>query len=116
MSASGKARVTSPAPQRRLRSREQHRRGETDRVDAVRIVHKTANVLNKVPKSVQRAMKADLHEIHGAPTRAAAEAALDIFAEKYGSKCARAVECLTKDRQVLLAFYDLPAEHWDYLR
>jgi putative transposase len=79
-------------------------------------LHKTANVLNKVPKSVQRAMKADLREIHGAPTRAAAEAAMAVFAEKYGSKYARAVECLTKDRETLLAFYDLPAEHWDHLR
>ena len=78
--------------------------------------HKTANVLNKVPKSVQQAMKADLREIHGAPTRAKAERALDVFAEKYGSKYARAVECLTKDREALLAFYDMPAEHWDHLR
>ena len=79
-------------------------------------LHKTANVLNKVPKSVQRAMKADLREIHGAPTRAQAEVALAVFAEKYGIKYARAVECLTKDREALLAFYDLPAEHWDHLR
>jgi transposase-like protein len=79
-------------------------------------LHKTANVLNKVPKSVQRAMKADLREIHGAPTRAAAEAALDVFVEKYGAKYARAAECLTKDRVALLAFYDFPAEHWDHLR
>jgi putative transposase len=77
---------------------------------------KTANVLNKVPRSVQRTMKADLREIHGAPTRAAAETAMDVFAEKYGAKYARAAECLTKDRDALLAFYDLPAEHWDHLR
>jgi putative transposase len=61
-------------------------------------------------------MKADLREIHGAPTRAAAETAMDVFAEKYGAKYARAAECLTKDRDALLAFYDLPAEHWDHLR
>jgi transposase-like protein len=79
-------------------------------------LHKTGNVLNKVPKSAQRAMKADLREIHGAPTRAAAEAAIDVFVEKYGSKYARAAECLTKDRDALLAFYDFPAEHWDHLR
>src|SRR5215207_971470 len=79
-------------------------------------LHKTANVLNKVPKSVQRAMKADLREIHGAPTRAAAEAAMDVFAEKYGAKYARAVACLSKDRELLLSFYDMPAEHWDHLR
>src|SRR5215212_6978376 len=79
-------------------------------------VHKTANVLNKVPKSVQASMKADLREIHGAPTRAAAETAMDVFAEKYGAKYARAAECLTKDREALLSFYDMPAEHWDHLR
>ena len=61
-------------------------------------------------------MKADLREIHGAPTRAAAEAALGVFAEKYEAKYARAVECLIKDRDALLAFYDFPAEHWDHLR
>jgi transposase-like protein len=79
-------------------------------------VHKIANVLNKVPKSVQHAMKADLREIHSAPTRADAEVAMSIFVEKYGTKYARAAECLTKDREALLAFYDLPAEHWDHLR
>jgi putative transposase len=79
-------------------------------------VHKIANVLNKVPRSVQAAMKADLREVPGAPTRAAAEAAIDVFAEKYGAKYAKAAECLTKDRDALLAFYDFPAEHWDHLR
>src|SRR3954463_6162633 len=61
-------------------------------------------------------MKPDLREIHGAETRSAAEAAIDIFAEKYGAKYARAVECLRKDREALLTFYDFPAEHWDHLR
>ncbi len=79
-------------------------------------LHKTGNVLNKVALSVQATMKADLREIHGAPTRAAAEAAVDLFAEKYGAKYAKATECLTKDRDALLAFYDFPAEHWDHLR
>ena len=79
-------------------------------------VHKTANVLNKVPRGVQATMKLDLREIHGAETRSAAEAAIDTFAEKYGAKYARAVECLTKDRDALLTFYDFPAEHWDHLR
>ena len=79
-------------------------------------LHKTGNVLNKVPKSVQDTMKADLREIHDAPTRAAAEAAMAIFVAKYGAKYPRAAECLTKDRDALLAFYDLPAEHWDHLR
>lgn len=79
-------------------------------------VHKTANVLNKVPKSVQGTMKADLREIHAAPTRAAAETAIAVFVEKHGAKYARAAECLTKDREALLAFFDMPAEHWDHLR
>jgi putative transposase len=79
-------------------------------------VHKTANVLNKVPKSVQPGVKADLREIHSAPDRAAAEQAITVFAEKYGTKYAKAVECLTKDRETLLAFFDFPAEHWDHLR
>ncbi|MGB6428152.1 MAG: IS256 family transposase [Methyloceanibacter sp.] len=79
-------------------------------------VHKTANVLNKVVLSVQVNMKADLREIYGAPTRAAAEAAIDVFADKYSARYDKAVACLTKDRQALLAFFDFPAEHWDHLR
>ena len=79
-------------------------------------VHKTANVLNKVALSVQINMKADLREIYGAPTRAAAEAAIDVFADKYGARYDKAVTCLTKDREALLAFFDFPAEHWDHLR
>ena len=78
--------------------------------------HKTANVLNKVPLSVQANMKTDLREIYGAPTRAAAETAIDVFAQKYGAKYDKAVDCLMKDRGTLLAFYDFPAEHWDHLR
>ena len=64
-------------------------------------VHKTANVLNKVALSVQANMKTDLREIYGAPTRAAAEAAIDVFADKYGAKYEKAVACLTKDREAL---------------
>lgn len=79
-------------------------------------VHKVANVLNKVPKSVQRAMKADLAEVRDAPDRASAEAAVAVFIEKYATKYAKAVECLTKDTEALLAFFDFPAEHWDHLR
>jgi putative transposase len=79
-------------------------------------VHKVANVLNKVALSVQVNMKADLREIYGAPTRAAAEAAISVFADKYGTKYDKAVACLTKDREALLAFFDFPAEHWDHLR
>jgi transposase-like protein len=79
-------------------------------------VHKTVNVLDKVPLSVQSNMKKDLREVYWAPNRAAAETAIDVFAEKYRAKYGRAVECLTKDRDALLAFYDFPAEHWDHLR
>jgi putative transposase len=79
-------------------------------------VHKTVNVLNKVALSVQANMKKDLSEVHRAPNRAAAEVAIDVFAEKYGAKYGKAVECLTKDCAALLAFYDFPAEHWDHLR
>jgi transposase-like protein len=79
-------------------------------------VHKTANVLDKLPRSVQPAAKAGLREIWTAPDRATAEAAIKAFAEKYGAKYAKAVACLVKDREALLAFYDVPAEHWDHLR
>ena len=79
-------------------------------------VHKTANVLNKVALSVQVNMKVDLCEIYGAATRAEAETAIAVFADKYGAKYDKAVACLTKDREALLAFFDFPAEHWDHLR
>jgi putative transposase len=79
-------------------------------------VHKTSNVLNKLPRSVQPAAKQDLREIWQAPDRATAEAAIATFAEKYGAKYGKAVACLAKDREALLAFYDFPAEHWDHLR
>jgi putative transposase len=79
-------------------------------------VHKTANVLDKLPRSVQPAAKAGLREIWTAPDRATAETAITAFAEKYGAKYAKAVACLVKDRDALLAFYDFPAEHWDHLR
>jgi transposase-like protein len=61
-------------------------------------------------------MKNDLREVYWAPNRAAAEAAIDVFAEKYRAKYGRAVACLARDRDGLLAFYDFPAEHWDHLR
>jgi putative transposase len=79
-------------------------------------VHKTANVLNKLPKSIQPAAKADLREIWAAPDRMTAEAAVATFAEKYRAKYEKAVACLVKDRNALLTFYDFPAEHWDHLR
>jgi len=79
-------------------------------------VHKAANIMDKMPKSVQPTAKADLREIWAAPDRATAEAAVATFAEKYGAKYEKAVTCLVKDRDALLTFYDFLAEHWDHLR
>ena len=79
-------------------------------------VHKVANVLNKLPKSVQKNAKGDLAEVWNAPSRADAETALAVFAEKYQAKYETAVICLTKDRDAMLAFFDFPAEHWLHLR
>jgi transposase-like protein len=79
-------------------------------------VHKTVNVLDKLPTSVQPAAKRDLRQIWTAPDRKSADAAMVLFAEKYQAKYDKAVACLMKDRDVLLTFYDFPAEHWDHLR
>jgi len=79
-------------------------------------VHKTVNIMDKLPKSVQPAAKADLREVWAAPDRATAETAIATFADKYGAKYEKAVACLVKDRDALLTFYDFPAEHWDHLR
>ena len=79
-------------------------------------VHKVSNVLNKFPKSMAPAVKSDLRDIWQAETRAAAEAAMGTFTEKYGIKYGNAVACLVKDGEALLAFFDSPAEHWDHLR
>jgi putative transposase len=79
-------------------------------------VHKTANVLNKLPKSQQPKAKRALQEIWMAETKKDALAAFDAFVETWGVKYDKAVECLIKDRDALLAFYDFPAEHWKHLR
>ena len=79
-------------------------------------VHKAANVLNKLPKSLHANARQDLREIWLAPDRLTAEAAITTFEAKYAPKYERAVACLTKDCEALLAFYDFPAEHWDHLR
>jgi transposase-like protein len=79
-------------------------------------VHKTANVLNKLPNSQQAKAKRTLHEIWMAETRSDAEAAFDAFIETYGVKYDKAADCLIKDREALLAFYEFPAEHWKHLR
>jgi transposase-like protein len=79
-------------------------------------VHKTANVLNKLPKSQHSKAKRALQEIWMAETKKDALAAFDAFVEIWGVKYDKAVECLIKDRDALLAFYDFPAEHWKHLR
>ena len=73
-------------------------------------------MLNNLPQSVQPRAKAAIHEIWQAETRQAANQAFDDFLEKYGTKFEAAGECLKKDRDVLLSFYDFPAEHWKHLR
>lgn len=79
-------------------------------------VHKTANVLNKLPKSVQPKATQALHAIWMAETRAAAHRAFRQFVDTFGAKYPGAVACLEKDRDALLTFYDFPAEHWRHLR
>ena len=79
-------------------------------------VHKTANVLNKMPKSIQSKAKQDIHNIWMAESREDATQAFNLFLDKYGVKYAKATNCLAKDREELLAFYDFPAEHWKHIR
>ena len=79
-------------------------------------VHKTANVLDKLPKRLQPVAKEQLHQIWMAEKKVDAQQAFDTFLETYQAKYPKAVECLQKDRDMLLAFYDFPAEHWIHLR
>ena len=79
-------------------------------------MHKTGNVLDKLPKSIQARAKQNLHQIWMAETKAEAEKAFNHFIESYEAKYPKATECLAKDREVLLTFYDFPAEHWTHLR
>jgi transposase-like protein len=79
-------------------------------------VHKTANVLNYLPRGLQSKAKAMLHDIWMAETRAQAEKAFDLFVATYQAKYPKAADCLSKDRDVLLTFYDFPAEHWSHIR
>jgi transposase-like protein len=79
-------------------------------------VHKTANVLNKLPKSLQAKAKKKLHQIWMAAEKDEAEKHFDDFIQIYGAKYPKAAECLEKDREVLLTFYDFPAEHWRHIR
>lgn len=79
-------------------------------------VHKTANVLNALPTSQQAQAKSALREIYLAETRTDAQTAFERFINIYQAKYPKATECLAKDRQALLAFYDFPAEHWAHIR
>jgi putative transposase len=79
-------------------------------------VHKTANVLNKLPKANQPKAKSALHQIWMADTKHAAHKAVDSFIATYAAKYPKATECLAQDRDALLAFYDFPAEHWIHIR
>jgi len=81
-----------------------------------RWMHKTGNVLNCFPKKKHGTVKGDLHQIWMAESREDARRAFDTFIEKYDAKYPKAVQCLDKDRDELLAFYDFPAEHWQHLR
>ncbi len=79
-------------------------------------VHKTANVLDKLPKRLQPGAKERLHNIWMSDTREHANEAFDLFLETYQAKYPKACECLAKDRDVILTFYDFPAEHWIHIR
>jgi putative transposase len=79
-------------------------------------VHKTANILDKMPKSIQSKAKSMIHEMYMAPSKEAAINAYDHFIEAYETKYPKAVECLTKDKEDLFTFYDFPATHWIHIR
>jgi transposase-like protein len=79
-------------------------------------VHKTANILDKMPKSVQPRAKERVHDIYLAPTKEQALVAYNSFLTLYGKKFPEACECLSKDKEVLFAFYNFPAEHWIHIR
>jgi len=79
-------------------------------------VHKTANVLDKLPKTLQPAAKDKIHQMYLAPTRESALKAFDAFLDLYEAKYPKACECLRKDKDVLFTFYAFPAAHWPHLR
>ena len=79
-------------------------------------VHKTCNILDKLPKSSQNKAKGMLKDIYTSGNRACASDAIDEFCEVFRPKHPKAVECLLKDKDELLAFYDFPAEHWGHIR
>jgi putative transposase len=79
-------------------------------------VHKTANVLDKMPKSTQVHAKKMIHNIYMAPTKLEGLKAFEAFLKLYESKYPKACECLLKDKQELTAFYDFPSIHWQHIR
>ena len=79
-------------------------------------VHKTANILDKMPKSIQSKAKSKIHDMYMAETKESALKAFDHFVESFGSKYPRAVECLEKDKNDLFTFYDFPGVHWIHIR
>jgi transposase-like protein len=79
-------------------------------------VHKTANILDKLPKSVQPAAKNKIHEMYQSDTEKKARKAYKEFVDTYSAKYPKAVECLEKDEQHLFQFYSFPAEHWQHIR
>lgn len=79
-------------------------------------VHKTANILDKMPKSVQPKAKERIHDIYLAPTKEQALVAYNSFLTLYNKKFPEACECLSKDKDVLFTFYNFPAEHWIHIR
>jgi len=79
-------------------------------------VHKTANILDKMPRSAQGNAKTMIHDMYMAETKEDALKAYDLFMHTYGAKYPKACECLEKDKEVLFTFYDFPAEHWTHIR
>ena len=79
-------------------------------------VHKTANILDKMPKSIQSKAKSMIHEMYMAPSKEAAISAYDHFVKTYEDKYPKAVQCLTKDKEDLFTFYDFPSTHWIHIR
>src|SRR5215211_1066778 len=114
--AVSRLRLSSPSPTVRSASGRRSARYGRRRASNAAWVHKTANVLNKLPNSLHAKAKRALQQIWMAETKTDALTAFDAFVDTYRTKYEKAVDCLTKDRDVLLAFYDFPAEHWTHLR
>ena len=112
MSASGKARVTTPAPQRRLRSSERNRRGETDRVDCVRIVHWMRNALARVQPKQRPAVVALLKTIFAQETAEAAHAQWRQVTDTLRERFPKLAELMDASREDVLVYMAFPREHW----